>query len=356
MWEPAVHYATYFDRHYLSRGLALLWSLRRHDSGATIWVLCLDDETHRVLSRLCLENVRLITLAALERADPDLAAARGTRSLLEYYYTLTAPYLLHVLTRETKIDVLVYVDADLFFYTDPAPIYRTHLDAAILLDDHRYHPSRIGEYKYGRFNVGFMVFRDSRDRAESLRSWRAQCIEWCHDYVDGDRYGDQKYLDDWPNRFATAEIGQKGVGLAPWNVANYQLREVDGGVLVDSDPLINYHFHGLRIISRSLFDSNLHRHGHRMNAALFQKVYIPYIVQLQEASAAIEQITGKRFIADSVRRRRWYGPLVRWPPTLKLLQILAAVRRRNLLVCENRTTQVTGRVPMTRPVFSWWTP
>jgi hypothetical protein len=50
--SPAViHYATYFDRHYLTRGLALYRSLVRHSRPFALWVLCLDKETHRTLSR-----------------------------------------------------------------------------------------------------------------------------------------------------------------------------------------------------------------------------------------------------------------------------------------------------------------
>jgi hypothetical protein len=78
-----LHYATYFDRHYLTRGLALYRSLARHSPPFRLWVLCLDDDTRRTLSRLRPDNMSLIPLADLERSDPALLTARRSRRPFE---------------------------------------------------------------------------------------------------------------------------------------------------------------------------------------------------------------------------------------------------------------------------------
>ena len=36
---------------------------------------------------------------------------------------------------------------------------------------------------------------------KSLKWWQEKCIDWCHDYPDNGRLGDQKYLDEWPKLF-----------------------------------------------------------------------------------------------------------------------------------------------------------
>ena len=45
-------YCTYFDHRYLSRGLALYHSLQRHAPGTRLWVLCLSEDCHRILTTL----------------------------------------------------------------------------------------------------------------------------------------------------------------------------------------------------------------------------------------------------------------------------------------------------------------
>ena len=89
-------YATYFDRHYLIRGLALYRSLLRHSPPFRLWILCLDEETFTILSKLQFEHVELIRLSELERADPALLAVKPTRRGVEYYWTCTAAFLGHL--------------------------------------------------------------------------------------------------------------------------------------------------------------------------------------------------------------------------------------------------------------------
>src|SRR5436309_7310877 len=97
MRADPTHYATYFDRHYLPRGLALYRSLVRHSPPFVLWVLCLDDETHRVLSLLRLPGVNLVPLAVLERADPALLQVKPQRRTYEYFWTCGPAYLVHLL-------------------------------------------------------------------------------------------------------------------------------------------------------------------------------------------------------------------------------------------------------------------
>jgi hypothetical protein len=138
MGRGRLHYATYFDRHYLTRGLALYRSLARHSPPFILWILCLDEETHRTLTRLRPENVELVRLADLERADPALLAAKPGRSPVEYYWTCTAPWLLHLLERHPGLDGVTYLDADLYFFGDLTPLHDELGGQSILLVGHRY--------------------------------------------------------------------------------------------------------------------------------------------------------------------------------------------------------------------------
>ncbi len=96
-------YCTYFDHNYLSRGLALYHSLQRHAPGARLWVLCLSDACYRTLAALDLPNLIVpVRLADFEAADPEVAATRSTRSIIEYYFTCSPAWMLYVLNNEPR--------------------------------------------------------------------------------------------------------------------------------------------------------------------------------------------------------------------------------------------------------------
>jgi hypothetical protein len=234
-----LHYATYFDRHYLSRGLTLYRSLARHSPPFVLWVLCLDEETHRTLSNLGLEQVELVRLAELEQADPALLAAKPGRQVVEYYWTCGPAFLVYLLEQHPPIDMLTYLDADLFFFGDPTPIYDELGDGSILLIEHRYSPSMQALYAHrGLYNVGLLVFRGTAVGLACLRRWREQCIDWCFHREEPNRFADQKYLEEWPGRYeGVAVLCHRGAGLAPWNLANYCLSHDRRRVLVDGEPL-----------------------------------------------------------------------------------------------------------------------
>jgi hypothetical protein len=302
------HYATYFDRHYLSRGLALYQSLVRHSPPFVLWVLCLDDETFCTLGRLQLNGVKLVCLAELERADPGLAAIKGTRQPYEYYWTCGPAFLLYLFQHQARIDLLTYLDADLFFYNDPTPIYDELGNSSILLVEHRRSPV-VPDINHnqgkGIYNVGLNSFRRTSVSLACLHTWRAQCIEWCFDRVEPTRFGDQKYLDDWPERYdGVTVLRHRGAGLAPWNVGNYRYRYDAGRVSVDGDPLVFYHFNRLRVITSWLYEPNLWLYGQSMEPTVKRRVYVPYVHELRKARRLIQAAGGDVGALDTLRSDR----------------------------------------------------
>ena len=48
------HYVTLFNNLFLPQGLALHASMERHAGTYTLWILCMDNETHDFLAQLAL--------------------------------------------------------------------------------------------------------------------------------------------------------------------------------------------------------------------------------------------------------------------------------------------------------------
>jgi hypothetical protein len=300
------HFATYFDRHFLTRGLALYGSLARHCPPFTLWILCLDDETERTLSALQLAHVKLVPLAELEQGDRALLAAKPTRDTVEYYFTTGPAFLVYLLAQYPALEMLTYLDADLFFFGDPTPIYDELGDGSILVMDHRYSPAMNALYGYrGIFNVGFLTFRRTADGQACLARWREQCIDWCYFREEPDRWADQKYLEAWPAAYDGVVIARhQGAGLAPWNVGNYELRYEDAHLLVDGVPAIFYHFNRFRVITRWLYDPGLWRYRLRMPPLAREHLYIPYARELRIAGQLIRAAGGKVPAVDHLRYGR----------------------------------------------------
>lgn len=283
------HFCTYFDSHYLPQALALYESLERHCPGFRLWALCLDDASHHVLARLALPHLEAIPLEEFERGDDALLAAKANRSRVEYYFTCTPSLLLHVLRRETRIELLTYLDADLYFFSSPEPLFAEMGRRSLLILENRYPPALGHTERYGKFNVGFLSFRRDAQGLGCLEWWRERCLEWCYDRCEAGRYADQKYLDQWPELFPEVCIPQRpGAGLAPVNLDNYTLRCHGDTVTVDGDPLLFYHFSGLKKLGLSFYKTGLKGYGVHAHAITRRRIYRPYVQAVLRAAGRVQ--------------------------------------------------------------------
>ncbi len=283
------YFCTYFDERYLVRGLALYQSLKQHCSPFNLWVLCMNRACYDALSQLDLPHLDLIALEEIEKNDAELLNTKKTRSLIEYYFTCTPCLPLFILNHYPEVDHITYLDADLFFFSDLTPIYDEIADKSVGIIEHRFAPEFSIMEMNGRYNVGFVFFRRDNHGLACLHWWRERCIEWCYDRYEIGRFADQKYLDEWPNLFPEViSLQHKGANLAPWNLGNYKIWRDDGGICIDGEPLIFFHFHALKQLNRWFYDPNLVFYQITPSRAVRKGIYEPYI---QTLAAVAEQVS-----------------------------------------------------------------
>ena len=240
------YYVTLFDSNYLTRGLVMYKSLLRHEEDFHLWIVCFDDLAYKILNQLNLEKATLISLAEFE--DEELLNIKSGRTHVEYLWTCTPSVALYVLENETNVDAITYLDADLMFFSSPEPIFKEMGDSSVLITEHRYLPEFDKSESNGIYNVQFIVFRRDNEGLKAVKWWRDRCIEWCFNRAEDNKFGDQKYLDDWTNRFKNVCVLQHlGAGLAPWNSAQYSITKKQNIIFVEGEPLIFYHFHALKL-------------------------------------------------------------------------------------------------------------
>lgn len=265
------HYVTLFDSLFLPQGLALHMSMERHVNNYILWIICVDDQVHEDLSKLNLANVNLLRLSKLETAE--LLTVKTARTKVEYCWTLTPFAPRFVFEADSTVHRVTYIDADVWFRKNPAPIFR-EFDASgkqVLITDHAYAPEYDNSALSGQYCVQFVTF--SREGGEVVRKfWQDRCIEWCYARTEEGKFGDQKYLDDWPQRFSefVHVLINKELMLAPWNATRYPY---GNSVL--------WHFHALRIISNPPEKLSVVNGDYFLPKCTLDNVYQPYLEDLR---------------------------------------------------------------------------
>lgn len=267
----------------MSRGLALYRSLRQHCPSFRIWMLCMDSEAYHALAELNLPEVQPLSLEEFEHGDQELLLAKQNRSLLEYYFTCTPSLPLFVLNHNLEVNRITYLDADLFFYADPATVFAEEGDCSVAIVEHRFSKALQHLQRLGTYNVGWLSFRRDNNARECLLWWRQRCNEWCYDRLENERFADQKYLDDWPKRFqGVMVLLHKGANLAPWNIANYKICWRASQLWVEDQRLVFFHFHSLKQINEWLFNANLAHYKTTLSSVVRRKIYAPYLQTLRD--------------------------------------------------------------------------
>lgn len=244
-----MHYdfCTLFDKNYLLRGLALHSSLVEHCVSFHLWILCMDEDSHKILTKLKLKFVSLIKLSEIE--DKELLTVKCNRTTGEYCWTLTPSLPKYILNKYSDINLISYLDADLYFYSDPLPIFQEIEKKSIMIIPHRFASlKRFKNQVNGVYNVGMMSFRRDKDGLKCLEWWRQRCLEWCYYRFEEGKIGDQKYLDQFPVLFQNVcSLKHIGAGVGPWNIRKYKITIRDNKIYVGNMPLIFHHFADLKI-------------------------------------------------------------------------------------------------------------
>ncbi len=275
------NFCTLFDTNYLTRGLALYHSLDAHCNDFHLYIFAFNEKCYDILKDLNLSKVTLISLVEFE--DEELLKVKPSRSIAEYCWTSTSSTILYVLEKY-KVDSCTYIDADMFFYSSPKPIFDELGDESILITEHRYSPQYNKDLKAGKYCVQFITFKNDDRGLKALRWWRERCLEWCYAKYEDGKFGDQLYLNDWTERFEGVHVLRHlGGGLAAWNIQQYDF--VQGSDYItgiekttgNKFDVIFYHFHYLRFFKNGEIEL-----GRRtLSQTVFNIFYKPYIKHLE---------------------------------------------------------------------------
>lgn len=306
------HFCTLFDRNYLYKGVALYRSLEKHCPDFKLWILCMDDLTSEVLRGMNLKQVELILLD--DFLTDKLRDARKERSIAEFSWTCAANVCSHLLKSE-EVDMITYLDADMYFYADPMVLFDEMGDKSIAIVRHNFSPERNYLEKTGKYNVAWVSFRNDAYGRRASSWWSEQVLNWCYDRYEDGKFGDQLYLDDWTERFDNVHvIAHTGADVAPWNMNNHTLSKKGEQIFFGDLPLIFYHFHGFHLLAKGGF---LPAGNYFFREELIKLVYGPYYEELLRIKDLIEEkypsfsygfkkLSIKEIFLSKCFRSRWF--------------------------------------------------
>jgi hypothetical protein len=275
-------FVTFFDIGYLSRGLALIESIRNHGDESKILVICIDNQTYSILSARANElNLECVTQEQLIHSFPELNQAKENRTAVEFYFTLTPFVLKFAFIGKEENHIVLYLDADLYFFESPSRVVDQLNGQSVAMIKHNY-PwfLRSLEKKYGTYNVGLLAFKKDAQGIHVLQHWALQCLEWCHDYPEGGKYADQGYLENFFEISKSIQVlSHSGLNLAPWNSSSSKLEIQSGKVRVDKGDLIFFHFHGLKHAGKFWISTQLNYYS-PMRRKVFLAIYGSYVQHL----------------------------------------------------------------------------
>lgn len=280
-----LNFCTLFDSNYLAKGLAMYYSLERVCPNFHLYIFSFDDKSDILLKQLALINVTVISLTEFE--DQHLLEIKSTRTKAEYCWTCTPSTILYCL-KNFEIEHCTYIDADLFFFTDPKILIEEMGNDDVLIIEHKYSPQYDQSHESGKYCVQFMCFKKTENGLNVLNWWRDACIGWCYNRKEDGKFGDQKYLDDWLIRFdGIHELKHLGGGVAPWNVQQYKVF-FEGTVLTGINQisgmkfdLVFYHFHHLNN-KRIDFIDEFNLGPYFLSKDVLRNIYKPYIEELKQ--------------------------------------------------------------------------
>ncbi len=237
------NFVTIFNYNFIPQALALYKSMNDHIDDFNLWVVCVDCKTKEFLDSKNYKYIKTLNLNNLE--TEELRQLKKDRTIGEYIWTLT-PFLPDWIFKiDSSINRLTFLDADTFFLKNPKHIYLEYeiSNKPVLITKHNYDPIYDQSEKSGIYCVQFIIF-DKLKGKEVINLWKKECIEWCYNKFEDGKFGDQKYLDKWPIKFAgdVHVLSKDNAFQAPWNARVYN----------HNDATV-WHFQGFRIIKNNKF-------------------------------------------------------------------------------------------------------
>lgn len=302
----------YIDANYLHKAIVCYKSLRKYYSGLFVmYMYCFDNISYTILRKMAFPD--MIVIPKNEFEIPEILSQKSSKKSYEYFWTYTPVVLLDTMKVVPENEIVVYMDTDMMFFESPKCIFDELEDKDVLIQPNNFSVKERWQYEpIGYYCTAFNVFRNNLNSRMIVEDWKKQCIDWCGATLEEGRFGDQKYMDYWRDKYQNVrEVTTVGANVAPWNIHKYDVSLRNGKVYINNKPLIYYHFHSFKM---SFDDYSYIIQGDRDNCYEIREdavkyIYEPYIKEIRKEIILLkkEEIFQKYIAKNPKGNVGWYG-------------------------------------------------
>jgi hypothetical protein len=273
------NFCTIFDYSYFAKGLALYYSLTKV-CDCHLYVFTPDERCKKALQEKQFPNLTIIDFSEVE--SKELLEVKAKRDAAEYFWTIKGSCLQY-LFKKFNLEIATYIDADTFFYSSPEPLFREMENKSVLILPHNFSPKYQHEIINGKYNAGYISFKNDKDGLSALKWWTDKSIEWCFKKKEKGKFGDQMYVNEMANFPGVHSINHRGC-LANWNVQQYDFINEDGRIFGltsanEKFEVIFYHFHYMKFLIPREVELGRKFISEKV-LELFYKPYIRYLLEI----------------------------------------------------------------------------
>lgn len=255
--------ASIVSANYLAYAKVLAQSLATNDAGE-LQVLIVDRDTPELRAVAEATGLRF-------RFAADLNIDNFERLAYKYdiveLNTALKPSFLKKLFEEGATRV-IYLDPDIQVFQPLTPVLNALERAQIVVTPHALkpimdglRPSDIDYLRTGTFNLGFIGLRKGQDSQNLLDWWESRCLGMGFNDPAFGTFVDQKWMDLAPCYFESLFVlRHPGCNVAYWNLHERDLSNENNAVSVNHQPLIFFHFSGVKADKPSILSRHQTRH------------------------------------------------------------------------------------------------
>ncbi|HEX7150524.1 MAG TPA: glycosyltransferase [Thermoanaerobaculia bacterium] len=253
--SAATRVFTVVARNYLAHARVLAASLARHNPGARLSVVVLDDPERSTPAE---PSFDIIHAGELPFDPPsDLYTMAATYDVTELATALKPWAFAHFFARGASVVIYLDPDIEIFDALGPLePLTRAH---GIVITPHiteplpqdGKHPDERDLLISGVYNLGFLAL--SAPAATTFLPWWQERLR--RDCLNDPAHGlfvDQRWIDFVPAFFQPAILKDPGYNVAYWNLPQRVLTRDGDRILVDGRPLRFFHYSGFSPRARHL--------------------------------------------------------------------------------------------------------
>ena len=272
------NFCTITSSNFLVSTLTLLKSIDRKK----VFILCLDDKSYKFLKDRINNNfIKLVSISSIDEFF-SIKKISENRTKIELIFTLKSIFINFLLEKKIKKnDYLIYSDSDIFFFNVNFLLKNIIKQKSIYLTPHNFSKKNKFRIAYGKFNAGFLAFKNDAFSIKACKWWMKKCIFSCEFNFKKKKCGDQTYLNSFPKLFKKVKIIEnKGSNLGPWNLSNYKIFFKKKNFFVDEDLLLFYHFHNFKLLTKNIFSYGLLDYKVKIDKninKIYEKYFISYL-------------------------------------------------------------------------------